>query len=83
MSLPIVQSYTYITDDILHVFMTTLTEQLADSYFNLLASISRGRVVRDVHDLQLLLGLGIIDWSHCVLACGGEDLQELKNKIFQ
>ena len=33
MSLPIVQSYTYITDDILHVFLTTLIEQLADSYF--------------------------------------------------
>ena len=30
---------------------------------DLLASISRGRVVRDVHDLQFLLGLGIIDWS--------------------
>ena len=39
MSLPIVQSYTYITDDILHVFVTTLIEQLADSYFSMLMYI--------------------------------------------
>ena len=65
------------------VLLNVLLGYLLTQDDDLLASISRGRVVRDVHDLQFLLGLGIIDWSgahwgqdHCVLAWRGGVLQE-------
>jgi len=63
----------------LDVFLAHLLTQDDD----LLASISRSCVVRHVHDLQLLLGLGIIDrlgayggQDHCVLSWSRWILQE-------
>ena len=44
------------------ISIIVVPEYLLTQDDDFLASISRGRVVRDVHDLQLLLGLGIINW---------------------